>query len=49
VSKAVRRAIAKVTEADPVLGHALHTRIRTGYVCRYVGDPGRPIEWTVRT
>jgi hypothetical protein len=48
VSKAVRRAIAHVVSADPVLGHVLQTGIRTGYVCRYVTDPGRPIAWTVR-
>ena len=32
---------------DAVLGRALGSRIRTGYVCRYDNDPGRPIVWTV--
>jgi tetratricopeptide (TPR) repeat protein len=48
VSKAIHRAIARVDEVDPVLGRALATGIHTGYVCRYVTDPGRPIAWTVR-
>lgn len=47
VSKAIRRAISRVGGADPVLGRALESRIRTGYVCRYVSDPGHPIDWTV--
>lgn len=49
VSKAIRRAVERVRDADPVLGRMLESRIRTGYVCRYVSDPGQPITWTVRT
>jgi tetratricopeptide (TPR) repeat protein len=49
VSKAIHRAIQRVNEADPVIGHTLENRIRTGYVCRYAADPGAPIDWTVRT
>lgn len=49
VSKAIRRAIGRVREADEVLGRALESRIRTGHVCRYDTDPGQPIDWTVRT
>ena len=48
VSKAIQRAITRIERADPVLGRALATRIRTGYVCRYESDPGQPIRWTVR-
>ena len=48
VSKAIQRAIGRIDAADPVLGRALATRIRTGYVCRYETDPGQPIDWTVR-
>ena len=48
VSKAIQRAIVRIGAADPVLGRALATRIRTGYVCRYETDPGQPIEWIVR-
>ena len=32
VSKAIQRAIGRIEAADPVLGRALATRIRTGYV-----------------
>jgi hypothetical protein len=49
VSKAVHRALEQVRRADAVLGRALESRIRTGYVCRYVSDPGQPIVWDVRT
>jgi tetratricopeptide (TPR) repeat protein len=47
VSKAIQRAISRIEQADSVLGRALATRIRTGYVCRYESDPGQPIAWTV--
>lgn len=49
VSKAIHRAISRVSEADPVLGRALEGRIHTGRVCRYVTDPGQPIDWRVQT
>jgi tetratricopeptide (TPR) repeat protein len=49
VSKAIHRAIQRVGEADPVIGHTLENRIRTGYVCRYAADPGAPIDWTIET
>lgn len=48
VSKAIHRALERVHRADPVLGRALGSRIRTGHLCRYVSDPERPISWTVR-
>ena len=48
VSKAIQRAIRQVETADPVLGRALQTRIRTGFVCRYIPDPGQPIVWKVQ-
>jgi hypothetical protein len=48
VSKAIHRAIRKVESAEPVLGRALQTRIRTGFLCRYVPDPGHPIVWRVQ-
>jgi tetratricopeptide (TPR) repeat protein len=49
VSKAIHRAIQRVGEADSVIGHTLDNRIRTGHVCRYVADPGAPIDWTVES
>jgi tetratricopeptide (TPR) repeat protein len=47
VSKAIHRAIQRIADADPVIGHTLENRVRTGHVCRYVTDPGAPIEWTI--
>jgi hypothetical protein len=49
VSKAIRRAIRRVRDADPVLGRALATGVHTGHLCRYDTDPGEPILWTVKT
>jgi hypothetical protein len=49
VSKAIHRAIRRVSEADPALGRILDSTIRSGYVCRSVADPGNPIIWTIRT
>ena len=48
VTKAIRRAIERITVADPALGRAFDTHIRTGYVCRYATDPLQPITWTCR-
>jgi hypothetical protein len=41
VRKAVKRAIAQVSAANPVVGQHLATRIETGAVCRYRGDSHR--------
>jgi tetratricopeptide (TPR) repeat protein len=49
VTKAIRRALARLGEADPVLGRTMQRSIRTGYSCSYVTDPDQPIRWTVRT
>jgi hypothetical protein len=35
VGKAIRRAVARITEADPVIGGQLHQAIRTGTRCSY--------------
>lgn len=48
VSKAIHRALERIGRADPAVGRALESRIRTGHVCRYLSDPGQPIAWTVR-
>jgi hypothetical protein len=31
--------------ADPALARLLHGTVRTGAVCRYDPDPGRPVRW----
>jgi len=33
--KAIRRALARITEADPVIGEHLHQAVRTGVLCSY--------------
>jgi hypothetical protein len=35
VGKAIRRAITRIAEADPVIGENLRSRIRTGVRCSY--------------
>lgn len=47
VSKAIRRAIGRVSDVDDVIGRELVLSIRTGSTCVYVTDGGSR-EWTVR-
>lgn len=45
VGKAIRRALARVTEADPVIGEHLRQTVHTGVRCSYwpgLPDPGPP-------
>jgi hypothetical protein len=39
VQKAIKRAIARITTADPAIGHALAERIVTGTRCAYLPRP----------
>ena len=45
VTRAVRQAIARIGEHDPVLGAHLTRTIRTGTYCAYLPDPRAPAEW----
>src|SRR5205085_2579749 len=45
VTKAVRRAIRRIAECDPVLGDHLDRSVRTGTFFSYVSDRVRPIIW----
>ena len=47
VTRAVRTAIRRVTEADQELGAELEVTVRTGSFCVYVPDPRRPVAWSV--
>jgi hypothetical protein len=47
VRRAIAAAIARVAAHDPALGRLLDDTIRTGTVCRYDPDPGRPVEWVL--
>jgi hypothetical protein len=46
VTRAVRKAIARIGEHHPQLGEHLTRSIRTGTYCAYVPDPGTPATWT---
>ena len=45
VTKRIRRAIRKIGEAIPALGHHLSARIKAGYFCSYNPHPGRLVVW----
>ena len=46
VTKRIKDAIRKISVHHPSLGHHLSTCIRTGYQCRYIIDPERPVTWS---
>jgi len=48
VTKRIKRAIRKIGEAIPSLGHHLSARIRAGYFCSYNPHPDRPVVWKLR-
>ncbi len=48
VTKRIRRAIRKIGEAIPSLGHHLSARIKAGYFCSYNPHPDRPVVWKFR-
>jgi tetratricopeptide (TPR) repeat protein len=45
VTRAIRQAIARITEHHPRLGEHLHRTIHTGTYCAYVPDPHGPGHW----
>jgi hypothetical protein len=45
VTKCVKNAIQKISDAIPSLGYHLATRIKTGYFCSYNPHPDRPVTW----
>jgi tetratricopeptide (TPR) repeat protein len=45
VTRAVRQAIARISEHHPQLGEHLSRTIRTGTYCAYFPDPRAPAEW----
>lgn len=47
VSKRIAIALKKIQEHDEVLAAYLRGRIKTGTLCRYEPDPGRPVVWEV--
>ncbi len=45
VTRAIRQAIARISEHDRALGEHLNRTIRTGTYCVYMPDPRAPAEW----
>lgn len=45
VTKRIKKAIQKIGDAIPALGHHLAARIKTGYFCSYQPHSDRPVEW----
>jgi len=45
VRKAIAAALRRIEAADPALSRLLRGTVRTGAVCRYDPDPGRPVRW----
>lgn len=46
VSKAIKRAIAEIREAEPALATLLDGTVTTGATCVYTPDPARPVAWS---
>jgi hypothetical protein len=45
VDKLLRRTIARLADAHPLLGDHLRGSVRIGQLCRYEPTPGSPITW----
>jgi hypothetical protein len=45
VTRAVRKAMARISEHHPQLGEHLNRTIRTGTYCAYLPDPRGPARW----
>jgi hypothetical protein len=45
VTKRIKRAIRKIGDVIPSLGHHLSARIKVGYFCSYNPHPDRPVAW----
>jgi hypothetical protein len=45
VTKCIKKAIRKISEAIPSLGCHLAAGIKTGYFCSYNPDPDYPVAW----
>jgi hypothetical protein len=47
VTRAIRSAIKRISDYDPVLGAELEAAVRTGACCVYEPDPDRPRRWRI--
>jgi hypothetical protein len=46
VTRALRQALARIREHDPLLGEHLDRSVSTGTYCAYKPDPRAPVVWT---
>lgn len=46
VTRNIKDAVRRISDADPALGHHLQVTVRTGTYCSYTPDPRLPIEWS---
>lgn len=49
VTRALRAAIAKLTDALPDAGRVFQRRVRTGLYCAYEPTPGDDVQWVVQS
>jgi hypothetical protein len=49
VTKAIRNAIKRIHEHDPILARELDATVRTGTFCVHEPDPRHPLEWRLKT
>ncbi len=47
VTKALKAVIRRIADEHEALGRYLSATIRTGILCRFDPDPGRPVHWRV--
>ena len=47
VTRAIRQALMRIHEHDPLLGKHLEHAVRTGTFCAYMPDPRVPSTWTL--
>jgi hypothetical protein len=45
VIKRIKKAVQKINEAIPSLGHHLTTRMKTGYFLSHNQQPDQPVTW----
>ena len=46
VSKAIKRAIAAVDDASPMIADVLRSTVSCGVLCSYIPDPRAPVAWS---
>jgi tetratricopeptide (TPR) repeat protein len=47
VTRAIKSAIERISEHDPILGRHLTSAVRTGTYCSYEPDPAAQVDWSI--